>query len=148
MTNTTKVYNLIKKGFKNPKRKVGVNYWRFIFNAVGENTGAEKSFFIELEYINPSLSPSAPRLGFKPRVKISEADLQYVLAGTNSAKTLEQLRNIAYSYKRNMKGGGTRREAARHAPMLSAEPLNTTDRWVCTVGSLYLSAPAFAREGG
>ena len=98
MTNTTKVYNLIKKGFKNPKRKVGVNYWRFIFNAVGENTGAEKSFFIELEYINPSLSPSAPRLGFKPRVKISEADLQYVLAGTNSAKTLETEAIIQPSY--------------------------------------------------
>ena len=57
MTNTSKVYKLIKKGFKNPKKKTGVNYWRFVFNAIAEGTGAEKSFFIELEYINPSLSP-------------------------------------------------------------------------------------------
>ena len=98
MTNSSKVYKLIKTGLKNPKKKTGVNYWRFVFNAIAEGTGAEKSFFIELEYINPSISPSAPRLGFKPRVKISEADLQYVLAGSNSAKTLETEAIIQPSY--------------------------------------------------
>lgn len=98
MTNNSKVYKLIKKGFRNPNKKTGVNYWRFILNAISELSGEEKSFFIELEYINPVLSPSVPQLGFKPRVKISEADLQYVLAGSNSAKNLETEAIIQPSY--------------------------------------------------
>lgn len=98
MTNITKTFKYIRKGFRKPKKKIGVNYWRFIFNAREEITAAEKSFFIELECINPSLSPSLPLLGFKPRVKISEDDLQYVLAGTDSAKKLETESIIKPSY--------------------------------------------------
>ena len=97
MTSNVKTINFIRKGFKNSKR-TGVNWWRFIFTAIEEHSGVEKSFFIEFESINPSLSPSNPLLGFKPRVKISEDDLQYVLAGTAAAKSLETESIVRPSY--------------------------------------------------
>ena len=35
----------------------------------------EQKFFLELEYLNPTLSTAEPLLGFKPRVAITEDDL-------------------------------------------------------------------------
>ncbi|WP_027729244.1 hypothetical protein [Treponema sp. C6A8] len=98
MANNVKTINYIKRGFKNPKKRTGINWWRFIFTAIEEQSGVEKSFFIEFEAVNPALSPSNPLLGFKPRVKISEEDLQYVLAGTASARNLETESIVRPSY--------------------------------------------------
>lgn len=85
-------------GLTGSKKKVGINYWRFVFNAIEDNSGAEQMFYIELEMINPWLSPDDVVLGFKPRVKISADDLQYALAGTQSAKSLDTETKVQPSY--------------------------------------------------
>lgn len=87
-----------KFGFTGSKKKVGINYWRFVFNAQEEISGAEQMFFIELEMINPWLSPNEVLLGFKPRVKITADDLQYALAGTQSAQNIDTESIIQPSY--------------------------------------------------
>lgn len=88
----------IKYGLSGNKKKLGVNIWRFVFNGVEETSGAEQMFFIEFEMINPWLSPSEVILGFKPRVKITEDDLQYALAGTKSAQNIETEIKVQPSY--------------------------------------------------
>lgn len=98
MSNSTKFSKLYKYGFSNKKKKFGVNYWRFFFNGLEANTAVEQMFFIELEMLNPWQSPNETVLGFKPRVKITEEDLQYALAGTSSAQTLETESMVQPSY--------------------------------------------------
>ena len=85
MKSNTKIANDYKFGFTGAKKKLGINNWRFVFNAVNTSTGAEQMFYIEFEMLNPWSSGEAVQLGFKPRVKISAEDLQYALAGTDSA---------------------------------------------------------------
>lgn len=94
-----------KKGLKNNRfglngshKKVPINYWRFFFNAKSRISGEESSFFIEFEMLNSWHSPVEPILGYKPRVKISEDDLQYALAGTSSALSLESEKLVTPSY--------------------------------------------------
>lgn len=88
----------IKYGFTRAKKKLGINYWRFIFNGVDEISGSEQFFFIEYEMVNPWLSPNEVVLGFKPRVKITEDDLQYALAGTKSAQNFDTEDKVQPSY--------------------------------------------------
>lgn len=88
----------IRFGLNGSKKKIGINYWRFVFNAVEESTGSEQIFFIEFEMINPWLSPNEILLGFKPRIKITADDLQYALAGTQSAKNFDTESIIQPSY--------------------------------------------------
>lgn len=87
-----------KFGLTGSKKKLGINYWRFVFNAIEDNSGAEQMFYIEFEMINPWLSPDEVVLGFKPRVKISADDLQYALAGTQSAKSFDTETQVQPSY--------------------------------------------------
>lgn len=89
---------LIRTGFKTTKTKSEINIWRFIFNALEETTSREQMFFIELEFLNPNPANDAPVLGFKPRVKIKQEDLQFVLAGSSSAKLLETESLVVPSY--------------------------------------------------
>lgn len=98
MSNSTKFIKLYKYGFTGSKKKFGINYWRFFFNAIDSASAVEQMFFIELEMLNPWDSPSEPVLGFTPRVKITESDLQYALAGTASAQTLETESIVKPSY--------------------------------------------------
>lgn len=79
----------LKTGFNKKKNKIGINVWRFFFNGIGSVSGSEKMFFIEFEILNPILAQSEAVLSFKPKVKISADDLQYALAGTQSASSLE-----------------------------------------------------------
>src|SRR5574344_2485185 len=72
---------------KGSLRKNGFDRWRFVCNGISSTTGEEKPFFIEYYIINPALSPSECVLGFKSRLAKTEADLQYALAGTQSAKS-------------------------------------------------------------
>jgi len=88
----------IKFGLNGAKKKIGINYWRFVFNGAEEMSGAEQMFFIEFEMVNPWLSPSEVVLGFKPRVKITENDLQYALAGTKSAQSFDTEDKVQPSY--------------------------------------------------
>ncbi len=85
-------------GLSGSSKKIGVNLWRCFFVGFEKNSASEQMFFIELEMINPSLSPSEPLLGFKPRVTITEEDLQYTLAGTLAAKDLKSENIVQPSY--------------------------------------------------
>ena len=87
-----------KYGLSGTSKKVGVNLWRCFFVGYEKNSAAEQMFFIELEMLSPSLSPSEPLLGFKPRVTITEEDLQYTLAGTLAAKDLKSETIVQPSY--------------------------------------------------
>lgn len=98
MSISNKSLKLYKYGFTKQKKKNGVNYWRFFFNAIGQNSALEQMFFIEFEMLNPSVSPEEVQLGFKPRIKLSADDLQYALAGTESAQTLETESIVQPSY--------------------------------------------------
>lgn len=85
-------------GLNGSHKKVGINYWRFFFNARSKDSGTECCFFVEFEMLNPWISPAEPVLGFKPRIKINEDDLQYALAGTSSALNLESEKLVTPSY--------------------------------------------------
>ena len=85
-------------GLSGNSKKIGVNLWRCFFCALEKYSATEQMFFLELELINPALSPAEPLLGFKPRVTITEDDLQYALAGTNSARDLKSENIVQPSY--------------------------------------------------
>lgn len=93
-----KTSKLIKNGFSGKKKKIGINYWRFYFSGTNTLSSAETVFFVEFKMLNPWISPSDVALGFKPRVKITQDDLQYALAGTSSAIELETESIIQPSY--------------------------------------------------
>lgn len=98
MNISKKCAKIIRYQLAGAQKKAGVNTWRYVFNAVENGTGLERKFFIELSMLNPYLSPSDVVLGFKPRVKISEDDLQNVLAGTLSAQKLQSESILTPSY--------------------------------------------------
>ncbi len=89
MAATKKTIKLSRYGLSGSSKKLGVNYWRCFFSAFEKNSSTEQLFFLELELLNPQVSPSEPVLGFKPRISITAEDLQYALAGTASAKELK-----------------------------------------------------------
>ncbi|HAH63311.1 MAG TPA: hypothetical protein DCL73_14585 [Treponema sp.] len=82
----------------NALKRNGAVWRRFIFNGLEAETGRERMFFVELELLNPFLSPDEAVLGFKSRTKISEEDLQYALAGTKAAYDLEAESFVNPSY--------------------------------------------------
>lgn len=98
MSSQNKFSKQYRYGFTGAKKKLGINYWRFFFNGLEANTAVEQMFFIELEMLNPWQSPNETVLGFKPRVKITEEDLQYALAGTDAAKSIETESLVQPSY--------------------------------------------------
>lgn len=87
-----------KFGLTGSHKRIGINFWRFFFSGVATGTGVESRFFIEIEMLNPWYSPSEPLLGYKPRIKIKEEDLQYALAGTQSAMELQSEKIVTPSY--------------------------------------------------
>ena len=89
MAATKKILKESRYGLTGSSKKTGVNYWRCFFSAFEKNSSTEQLFFLELELLNPQLSPSEPVLGFKPRISITAEDLQYALAGTTSARELK-----------------------------------------------------------
>ena len=98
MTKNTKKIKDFRYGFTVKRRKFGINYWRFFFNGINSISGSEQMFFIELEMINPWLYPSEASLSFKPKTTITADDLQYALAGTQSAHsiTTEEIKLPSY----------------------------------------------------
>lgn len=87
-----------KFGLNGSHKKIGINYWRFFFNGKSKTSGVEETFYVELEMLNPWFSPAETILGFKPRIKIKEDDLQYALAGTSSAHNLQSEKILTPSY--------------------------------------------------
>lgn len=74
---------------KGTLKKNGFDEWRIVANGFNKATGEEKAFFIEFYVVNPSLSPKKCVLGFKSRKTKTAADLQYALAGTEAATTMQ-----------------------------------------------------------
>lgn len=98
MGTSSKIAIQSKFGITGSKKKVAINYWRFFFNALNKDTAAEQMFYLEFEMLNPSLSPETTILGFKPRVTVTAEDLQYALAGTQSAQNLQTEAILEPSY--------------------------------------------------
>ncbi len=98
MAATKKSIKDSRYGLSGAAKKLGVNLWRCFFTAYEKNSATEQKFFLELELLNPSLSPAEPLLGFKPRITITEDDLQYALAGTSSASELKSENIVQPSY--------------------------------------------------
>ena len=70
MKSGTKLSNDYKFGINGAKKKLGINCWRFVFNAVNTVTCSEQMFYIDFEMLNTWNSQEEVLLGFKPRVKI------------------------------------------------------------------------------
>ena len=98
MAATKKSIKNSRYGLSGASKKIGVNFWRCFFTAFEKNSATEQKFFLELEMLNPALSPAEPLLGFKPRITITEDDLQYALAGTTSASELKSENIVQPSY--------------------------------------------------
>lgn len=83
---------------KGKLRRNGFERWRYVFTGTNKITGEQRTFFVELYYVNPAVSPDAPVLSQKSRPKISASDLQYALAGTASAQSVSQEMAVLPSY--------------------------------------------------
>jgi hypothetical protein len=79
-------------------RQEGFERWRYVFSAVSKITGHERKFFIELYIVNPAISPKVAVISQKSRLAISEADLQYALAGSDSAAHANDEIDVKPSY--------------------------------------------------
>ena len=79
-------------------RQEGFERWRYVFSALSKFNGRERKFFIELYIVNPGLSPKAAVISQKSRLAISEADLQYALAGTEAAAHANDEMDVKPSY--------------------------------------------------
>lgn len=95
---TNKFNSLMKFKLKGSYKRNGIETFRFIFNGQEKSSGQEATFFVELSFINPYLSPNEATLGYKSRVSVSEDDLQNVLVGSVSAKRVGEERLITPSY--------------------------------------------------
>lgn len=98
MAMTKKALKIMKFGHTGTKKNAPVNFWRYIFNGFDKLSGSESIFFIELEMLNPWISPSEVLLGFKPRVNVTEEELQHALAGTKSALEFKSENLVLPSY--------------------------------------------------
>ena len=83
---------------KGSLKKNGFDRWRFITNAVSLTSGLEKTFFIEFYILNPLVSPDECVLGFKNRFAKTAEDLQYALAGTESAENAASQKFVVPSF--------------------------------------------------
>ena len=79
-------------------KKNGFDRWRLVTAGVDAVTGEERNFFIEFYVVNPGLSPDECVFGFKSRPAVSAEDLQYALAGTQAAQTLQSERFVQPSF--------------------------------------------------
>ncbi|MBQ7158589.1 MAG: hypothetical protein IJS09_04060 [Treponema sp.] len=83
---------------KGKLRHNGYERWRYSFVGVNKITGEERSFFIELYLVNPAVSPKNPVLAQTSKLSLSNSDLQYTMAGTESARNASQERAVQPSY--------------------------------------------------
>lgn len=123
MKKSSKQIKELKFAFANKKKKIGLSYWRFFFVGVNSITGTEQMFFIELEMLNPWLKPSETSLSFKPRVTITADDLQYALAGTQAARSIEteELNLPSYCAVRVGKMGASAKQLCYYFPIKDME---------------------------
>ncbi|MBQ6781282.1 MAG: hypothetical protein IJP62_08620 [Treponema sp.] len=79
-------------------RHNGYERWHYSFVGVNNQTGEERLFFIELYVVNPAVSPKEAVIAQKSKLSMSNNDLQYTLAGTDSANSAAQEVLVQPSY--------------------------------------------------
>lgn len=79
-------------------RSEGFERCRYFFSAFNAETNQEKKFFVELYIVNPGVSPKVAIIAQKSRLAHSESDLQYALAGTQSAENANEELAVRPSY--------------------------------------------------
>ncbi|MBP3608283.1 MAG: hypothetical protein J6J11_08195 [Treponema sp.] len=99
MSASNNIKKIDKYLLKGKLRRNGFEKIRYLFNGINKISGEQKTFFIEIYYVNPLISPSEPTIAQKSKLKLSSADdLQYALAGTDSALTVSQEVFVLPSY--------------------------------------------------
>lgn len=87
MSVSKKKFDLVKYGLTGAHKKLGVNLFRFVFSGTKKSDLSEKRFFVELELLNPHVSPNVPVFGYAPKTNVNPEDLQEILLGKTSQKT-------------------------------------------------------------
>ncbi len=96
MSSTKKYTSYDKYLLRGKLGRKGFERWRYFFSASEKLTGQKRSFFIEIYYINPFLSPKKIVIAHKSRPRISETNLQYAL--TAAAKDVGEELFVQPSY--------------------------------------------------
>lgn len=114
MTGSKKTGKIYRSLLSNSLKKNGLITWRYVFTGTERESAVEKSFFLEFAMINPSENPDEMTLGFKTRQIFNEEDLQYALAGTDSAKSIqtEEILKPSFATVRFGEMGSTARHSA------------------------------------
>ena len=144
MAGSRKVRRFDQYVLRGKLRQEGFERWRYIFTALNKVTGQEKKFFIELYIVNPALSPKTAVISQKSRLAYSESDLQYALAGTESAAHANDEVDVMPSYvlvKSGMFGSSGKQMNKFYASSLFTYVKNTESFKVgdCLFGSKALS---------
>lgn len=79
-------------------RRNGFERTRYVFTGINKASGIQRTFFIELYYVNPLVSPKEPVIAQKNRPVITDASLQYALSMVSSMDTAEDSQNVLPSY--------------------------------------------------
>ena len=132
-------------------RQEGFERWRYVFSALNRSTSQEKKFFIELYIVNPALSPKSAVISQKSRLAYSESDLQYALAGTDSASHASDELDVKPSYvliKAGVFGNGGKHMNKFYASSLFGYVKNTGNFKVgdCLFGANSLSGTIAVSE--
>lgn len=98
MAGSRKIRHFDQYVLRGKLRQEGFERWRYVFSALSRVTGRERKFFIELYIVNPALSPKSAVISQKSRLAYSESDLQYALAGTDSAAHANDELDVKPSY--------------------------------------------------
>lgn len=98
MSTSKKRLTLNKYGLTGSHKHIGINIWRFYFNAVRKSTGNDQPFFIEFEFLNSWVSQNEVVLGYQSRVNVTTDDLQYALTGTGAPAALQGEKLAVPSY--------------------------------------------------
>lgn len=135
---------------KGNMRKAGFDRWRMVTCGMSSLTGEERVFFFEFYMVNPLISPNQCILGFKNLIdSYSAENLQFALAGTESATSFEAEKYLCPSYL--MVKAGVYGKNGKHVNAffpcgeldLNSEELNLTvggsSKGACTITSEHTS---------
>lgn len=119
MSTSKKSLILAKYGLNGSRKKVGVNFWRFLFTGINTINNSEQCFLVELELLNPTENPNDCVLGYTPKVQVSPQDLQYALTGNNDSIDLtgEKILTPTYAVIRICKLGKNSKQLCTYLPV-------------------------------
>ena len=119
MSTSKKSLILAKYGLNGSRKKIGVNFWRFLFTGINTINNSEQCFLVELELLNPTENPNECVLGYTPKVQVSPQDLQYALTGNNDSIDLtgEKILTPTYAVIRICKLGKNSKQLCTYLPV-------------------------------